>query len=70
MENHMHKQIPHKEFYDPFAHYIRGVLFLEEDTFTFTAYRMPYLELDGKTWQTEQAFTNDYHQLIARKYSG
>lgn len=65
----MHKQITHKELYDPFAHYTRGVLYFDEDRFRFTAYRMPYLELDKKTWKTEQAFTADYNRMIARKYS-
>ena len=64
----MHNLAPHKELHDPFAHYTRGVLYLEEDKFTFVAYRMPYQELDRKTWKTEHAFTADYQQLIARKY--
>ena len=66
----MHKQTAHKEFFDPFSHYSRGVLYFDEETFTFTAYRMPYQELDKKSWKTEQAFTDDYNRLIARKYSG
>ena len=66
----MHQQTVHKELYDPFAHYSRGILRFDEDKFTFVAYRMPYLELDKKTWKTEQAFTADYQRVIARKYSG
>jgi hypothetical protein len=65
----MHIHIIDKEFYDPFAHYARGVLHLEEDTFSFTAYRAPYKELDNKTWKTEQAFTVDYNRMIAKKYA-
>ena len=65
----MHKQNTHKELYDPFSHYTRGVLYFDENRFTFTAYRMPYLALDKKTWKTERAFTADYNRLIARKYS-
>jgi hypothetical protein len=65
----MHKQNAHKELYDPFAHYTRGILYFDEEMFTFIAYRMPYLELDKKTWKTEQAFTADYQRLVARKYS-
>lgn len=65
----MHKQTEHKEFYDPFAHYIRGVLSFDDDNYTFVAYRMPYKELDNRTWESEQAFTADYQRLIARKYS-
>jgi hypothetical protein len=69
MENHMQTHNPLKELYDPFAHYIRGVLLFDEETYTFTAYRMPYVELNAKSWETEQAFTADYNRLIARKYS-
>jgi len=65
----MQKLTAHKELYDPFGHYIRGVLFFDEENFTFTAYRVPYQELDLKTWETEQDFTADYRQLITRKYS-
>ncbi len=65
----MHQQTVHKELYDPFAHYSRGILCFDEDKFTFVAYRMPYLELDKKTWKTEQAFTADYQRVIARKYT-
>ena len=65
----MQKHNALKELYDPFAHYARGVLYFDEDTYTFTAYRMPYQALDKKTWKTEQAFTADYNRMIARKYS-
>ena len=65
----MQKQIPHKEMYDPFAHYIRGVLFFDKNSYSFVAHRMPYLELNEKTWKTEQEFIADYNQLIARKYA-
>ena len=65
----MHKQVEYKELHDPFAHYTRGVLYFDKETFTFIAYRMPYQELDRKTWRTEQAFMADYQQIIARKYS-
>ncbi len=64
----MRKHTPHKELHDPFAHYTRGVLYCDKDTFTFIAYRVPYEELDKKTWKTEQAFTDDYQRVIARKY--
>jgi hypothetical protein len=64
----MHKLTPHKELYDPFYHYTRGVLYFDEERYTFTAYRMPYKELDDKSWRTEQAFKADYRQLIDRKY--
>ena len=63
-----HKHTPHKEFYDPFAHYIRGVLSFDDESFTFVAYRMPYVELNDKKWDTEQAFLNDYRRMIAKKY--
>jgi len=66
----MHKPVEYKELHDPFAHYTRGILYFNKETFTFTAYRMPYLELDKKTWRTEQAFMVDYQQIIARKYNG
>ena len=66
----MHQPTPHREFFDPFAHYTRGVLYFDKKNYTFTAYRLPYKELDNKTWETEQAFNVDYNRLIARKYSG
>jgi hypothetical protein len=69
VEFYMQKHTTHREMYDPFAHYIRGVLFFNEETFTFKAHRVPYLELNEKTWETEQAFIDDYSKLIARKYS-
>ena len=47
----MHKLTPHKELYDPFYHYTRGVLYFDEERYTFTAYRMPYKELDDKSWR-------------------
>ncbi|HEY5775244.1 MAG TPA: hypothetical protein VIS57_04095 [Xanthomonadales bacterium] len=65
----MHKPAPYKEINDPFYHYTRGVLYFDEEHFTFTAYRMPYQELDNKTWESEQAFTRDYRRMVARKYS-
>lgn len=65
----MQKQSTHKELYDPFAHYSRGVLSFDEERYTFTAYRTPYQALDKKTWKTERAFTADYNRMIARKYS-
>ena len=65
----MQNQTTHKEFYHPFGHYTRGILFLDEDVFKFRAYRVPYLELDQKTWETEQEFVADYRQLIVSKYS-
>ena len=65
----MHKHTTYKKLYDPFSHYTRGILFLDDEIFTFRAYRMPYLELDRKTWKTEQDFSADYQQMIARKYS-
>lgn len=65
----MHKQTIHKELYDPFAHYTRGVLLFDQETFKFVAYRMPYIELDNKTWKTEQAFSAEYNKLVERKYS-
>jgi len=67
----MQSQTPHKEMYDPFAHYIRGVLFFEKkkNRFRFIAHRVPYMELNGKSWDSEQAFIRDYNQLIAKKYS-
>ena len=64
----MHKQTHHKELYDPLFHYSRGILYFDEETYTFTAHRMPYLDLDKKSWKTEQAFTADYQRMIARKY--
>ncbi len=64
----MHKLTPHRELYDPYYHYTRGVLYFDKERYTFTAYRMPYKELDNKSWQTEQAFKADYCQLIDRKY--
>lgn len=65
----MQKQTVHKELYDPFAHYTRGVLLYDKKEFKFIAYRMPYVELDHKTWKTEQAFQADYRKMVARKYS-
>jgi len=65
----MHRQTVHKEFYDPFAHYSRGILYFDEEKFTFVAYRVPYMELDNKTWKTERAFTTEYNRVINRKYS-
>lgn len=65
----MHKHTALKNLYDPFAHYTRGVLYFDEETYTFTAYRTPYQELNKKTWKSEQAFTADYNRVIARKYS-
>jgi hypothetical protein len=65
----MHKPSPHKELYDPNYHYTRGVLYFDEERYTFTAYRVPYQDLDNKSWETEQAFTADYRRMIERKYS-
>lgn len=65
----MQHQVPHKELHDPFAHYTRGVLFYDKNRFTFIAYRVPYRELNDRTWDTEQDFMADYHELVARKYS-
>ena len=65
----MQKQTIHKEIYDPFAHYTRGILFFDRDRYTFTAHRMPYVDLNDRTWKTEQAFNADYQRLIDRKYS-
>ena len=65
----MHKSSPCKELYDPFYHYTRGVLYFDEDHFTFTAYRMPYKELDSKSWKTEKAFIADYRRMVDRKYT-
>lgn len=65
----MQKHTTHKELYDPFTHYTRGVLLFDEEKYTFVAYRVPYKELNEKSWNSEQAFTADYQQLIARKYS-
>jgi hypothetical protein len=65
----MHKPSPHKELYDPNYHYTRGVLYFDEERYTFTAYRVPYQELDNKSWKTEKAFTADYRRMIERKYS-
>jgi len=65
----MHKPSPHKELYDPHYHYTRGVLYFDEDHFTFTAYRVPYQDLDNRSWETEQAFTEDYRRLVLRKYT-
>ena len=50
----MHKPSPHKELYDPNYHYTRGVLYFDEERYTFTAYRVPYQDLDNKSWKTEQ----------------
>ena len=55
--------------YDPYYHYTRGVLYYDEDHFTFTAYRMPYQELDSKSWETERAFKADYQRVVNKKYS-
>jgi len=65
----MHKSVPHRELYDPLYHYTRGVLYYDEDHFTFTAYRLPYLGLDNKSWKTEREFTVDYRRMVERKYS-
>ena len=65
----MHNSSSHKELYDPLYHYARGVLCFDEEQFTFTAYRVPYLELDHKSWKTEKAFKADYRRLIEKKYS-
>lgn len=65
----MHKQTPHKELHDPFSHYTRGVLYCDKEKYTFIAYRMPYQELDDKTWSSERAFNADYQKMIARKYA-
>lgn len=65
----MQKQTTYKELYDPFSHYVRGVLWRDEEKFTFTAYRTPYLVLNEKTWRTEKAFDADYRKLVERKYS-
>ncbi|MDX2419061.1 MAG: hypothetical protein QNK19_16505 [Xanthomonadales bacterium] len=65
----MHKPSPQKEMYDPYYHYTRGVLYFDEDHFTFTAYRVPYQGLDNKSWETEQAFKADYRRAVEKKYS-
>ena len=61
----MHKLSPHRELYDPLYHYTRGVLYFDEKEFTFTAYRMPYVALDKKSWKTEKAFAADWFSLSA-----
>jgi len=58
-----------KVIQDPFAHYARGVLLFEKNRCTFVAYRVPYQELNGKSWDSEAAFQNEYRQLVARKYA-
>lgn len=65
----MQEQVPHKEIQDPFTHYARGVLLYDEDQFTFVAYRVPYAELNGKSWDSEAAFQSEYRRLVARKYA-
>lgn len=65
----MREQVLHKEIHDPFAHYTRGVLFYDKKHFTFVAHRVPYRELNDRTWETEQDFMADYHALVARKYA-
>ena len=65
----MHKQVTHKEIYDPFAHYTRGVLVFDDEGCHFTAHRVPYMALNHKTWKTEQAFNADYRRLVEQKYS-
>ncbi len=64
----MHKPTPHKELQDPFYHYTRGVLYFDEEHFTFTAYRMPYQELNDKSWTTEREFQADYLRLIEKRF--
>ena len=65
----MHRHTIHKELYDPFSHYTRGVLFFDEEKYTFIAHRVPYKELDEKSWKSERAFTADYERMIAKKYA-
>jgi hypothetical protein len=65
----MHKHTIHKEIQDPFAHYARGVLLYDEKRFTFVAYRVPYQELNGKSWDSEAEFQDEYRQVVARKYA-
>lgn len=65
----MHERTIHKELHDPFAHYLRGVLLSDGDTFTFIAHRQPYSGLDSMSWTTEQAFMADYRRMIDQKYS-
>jgi len=67
--NYMHNQSTHKKIYDPFAHYTRGVLIFDNGKYHFTAYRVPYQELNDRTWKTEQAFNVDYRRLVERKYN-
>jgi len=64
----MQKHTIHKEIYDPFAHYTRGVLTFDEEKYTFVAHRVPYVGLNQKSWKTEKAFTADYRRMIARKF--
>jgi len=64
----MQKRIAHKDLHDPFAHYLRGILYFDGESFTFTAHRVPYLKLDKESWESEQAFMADYRRLIAREY--
>lgn len=65
----MQKHTIHKEIYDPFAHYTRGVLMFDEEKYTFVAHRVPYMELNKKSWKSEKAFTADYRRMIARKFA-
>ena len=65
----MQKPSLHKELYDPYYHYTRGVLYYDEEHFTFTAYRLPYQALDNKSWDTEKDFRVDYNRMVERKYS-
>ena len=65
----MQKRIAHKDLHDPFAHYLRGILYFDGEKFTFTAHREPYRKLNKKTWESERAFVADHQRLIARKYS-
>lgn len=64
----MQKRTAHKEIYDPLTHYVRGILYFDGETFTFTSYREPYRKLNNKKWETEQAFMADYRRLIAGNY--
>lgn len=64
----MNAPTPHKELLDPFAHYLRGVLFFDGEQFTFTAHRVPYLKLDHMAWASEQDFMADYHRAVTEKY--
>ena len=57
----MHKPSPHKELYDPYYHYTRGVLYYDKNHFTFvntSSHKYPLSDpINGSTGRLHTLYT-------------